>query len=96
MSFSIAFKVTPSRTVKDTFDTADDIVNKEFAVKSGGELLEAALEIANDMVVNVVAPDETAHVSISGHWNGGFEPNPGWAANALTISVGQIYNPAKE
>ena len=93
MSFSITFKADPDETVGEAFEKAD-IPNKEIARETGGALLMSALEYAADsMVAEVAKPDESVQVSISGHWNGGLEPKPGWAANALTISVGQIYNP---
>jgi hypothetical protein len=93
MSFSVTFKVGPTESVKEAFEAAD-IPNKEAAVEAGGELLQSALHIANDLALEVSRPDEeSAQVSISGHWNGGYDPKGGWAANMLTISVTQIYNP---
>jgi len=92
MSFAITFKAPPGLSVTEAFDAAD-ITNKEVAFEAGGELLQAALIIADDAAAEVSEVNETVQVSISGHWNGGLEPKAGWASNALTISVTQIYNP---
>jgi hypothetical protein len=95
MSFSVTFKVEPDESVEDAFEAAD-LVNKQVAIEAGGDLLTSALVLADDFVLEVAQDTESVQVSISGHWNGGVEPKPGWASNALTISVTQIYNPAKE
>jgi hypothetical protein len=92
MSFSITFKASPDLSVTESFEAAD-IPNKEAAVETGGVLLQAALLLADDVAGEVAKADETVQVSISGHWNGDLGPKAGWASNALTISVTQIYNP---
>jgi hypothetical protein len=92
MSFAVAFKVQPDRSASEAWD-ALDIPHKQAAIEAGGELLKSAISTVSWMCANVAKPNETVQVSISGHWNGGFEPKPGWASNALTISVTQVYNP---
>ena len=92
MSFSVTFKAPPDLSVTELFEAAD-IPNKQVAIEAAGELLDAALIAANQIAGEVAKEDETVQVSISGHWNGGLAPKAGWASNALTISVTQIYNP---
>jgi hypothetical protein len=95
MSFSVTFKLPPDKMASGAFEAAD-IPNKDAAVTAGGELLTEALAFADGLAGYVAKDDEAVQVSISGHWNGDFEPKSGWASNMLTISVTQIYNPAKE
>jgi hypothetical protein len=95
MSFSVTFKLPPGELASEAFEAAD-IPNKDSAITAGGELLKDAFDLVDEIADTVAKPDETVQVYLSGHWNGGFEPKPGWASNMLTISVGQIYNPAKE
>ena len=91
MSFAVTFKAPPGLSITESFEAAD-IPNKQVAIETAGELL-AALLVADDIAGEVAKADETVQVSISGHWNGGLAPKAGWASNALTISVTQIYNP---
>jgi hypothetical protein len=92
MSFSVTFKLPPELLASEAFAAAD-IPNKDAAVTAGGELLKDALDLVDEVADAVAKSYETVQVSISGHWNGGFDAKPGWAANMLTISVTQIYNP---
>ena len=92
MSFAVTFKATPGLSITESFEAAD-IPNKQVAIEAAGELLDAALIAADEIAGEVAKADETVQVSISGHWNGGLAPKAGWASNALTISVTQIYNP---
>ena len=95
MTFAISFKLLPNTPSKETFDAAD-IPNKDAAIEAGGDLLNFAFDTADEMARKVAALEEAVQVSISGHWNDGVAPKAGWAANVLTVSVGQIYNPAQE
>jgi hypothetical protein len=96
MSFSITFKVPAGMAavggVEEAFQTAD-IPNKDFIVTAAGDILPVAFDLADNMAAEVADASEAVQVSISGHWNGSLAPKPGWASNALTISVTQIYNP---
>ena len=92
MSFSITFKVPAGVAVEEAFQTAD-IPNKDFTVTAAGDILPVAFDLADNMAAEVADANEAVQVSIFGHWNGSLAPKPGWASNALTISVTQIYNP---
>lgn len=97
MSWSTSISSTPASKVSEALESKRESALALIAAHHS-EQLAAATEQFNQAVAAVrylavvCVPDEETlvNVTMSGHANPGHAPSPGWANDALTVSVTQV------
>lgn len=89
MSFSIVTSATSPMEVAQAVERAFE--TNPAAKDHAGELAGLGAELAGKVAAVIARESDQVTVSISGHWNKGTEPQPGWASNTLSVAVTQVY-----
>jgi hypothetical protein len=76
---------------KQLADAAAGGYEANIANASGLGMIAAAKEYINALAPKVANEGDTLGISISGHANPGKDEVPGWAANAIYVSISQRY-----
>lgn len=89
MSFSIQTAPADPSAVREAIEAAFDAAPQ--AKETAAELAAVIADYVELVAPTLARPGDQVIVSAYGHWNGSGEPVKGWASNALTIGVTQVY-----
>lgn len=99
MSFSFVIQASFDEDLSAAIDAAVDeqiasaetngYVSNLVNAKALG-MIELAKEHVSTTAGSIARPGDRLSVSVSGHANPSKDPEPGWADNALTVSVSQL------